>query len=240
MGDDPVTIEAPAPPQENVAKNASGKLLQVSRDRWVEQRDVAKASDLSGPYMEALCLLQLGMLENDSLRKLRLYARAHAAFQDLAGQFEALGKTIHAMSELLATRTMPEVMDSNDIDDFSLTSGLQVVVKEHVVASLKKELQPAGCAYLEKNGFSALVKRTITVPFTTRQGKLADKVAKAIQKAVGKEQVAIEDQRAVHHSTLSAWVRNQLKEGKELSTETMKLFGVFRQRRAVITEKKAD
>lgn len=235
-----MTIEAPVLPQENLPKSASSKLLQVSRDRWIEQRDVAKASDISEPYMEALCLLQLGMLENDTLRKLRLYARAHAAFQDLAGQFEALGKTIHAMSELLATRTMPEVMDSNDIDDFSLTSGLQVEIKEHVVASLKKELQPVGCDYLEKNGFSALVKRTIKVPFTTRQGKLADKVAKAIQKAVGAEQVEIEDERAVHHSTLSAWVRSQLREGRPLSTETMKLFGVFRQRRAVITEKKVD
>lgn len=231
----PKTADQPVQP-----RNAQGKLLELSAERWREQSETAKGINLAGPYMEALCLLQLAMMENDTLKKLRLFARAHVALDNVAGQLEAFALTIKQMGELVATKTMPELMDQAEVEDFSLTSGFQVEIKEKVHASLAKENMAEGCAILEKTGFSALVKRTVTVPFSTKQGKIADKVVKAIAKALGEEQVEVTDKREVHHSTLSAWVRNQLKEGKPFSTEQMKLFGVFRQRRAVITEKKSD
>jgi len=224
-----------------VPRDPAKQLLQTSRARWLEELEKSKPLDFSTAYMEASCFMVLATLENDILRKLRLMIRAQFAFQELAEQLESYAKAVKSISEELACKKLPEIMDQAELDEFTLAGGRKVCLEEKIHASLKKEDREEGCAELEKRGFATLVKRTISVPFTTRQHKLADKVVGAIKRALGPGiTVEIEDEKAVHHATLSKWVREQLADGEEFSTDDMKLFGVHRMRRAVITDKKGD
>jgi len=235
-------MDAPNPEKSTVPRDAFAALNKVSEARAAEL--YAKVQDIvlvpfNLELLQAHAYQELAALENDSLRKLRLMLRAQLAFEELSEKLEALSKATHAAAEHLACKLMPDVMDANEMEYFGLTGGRKVVLDEKIHATLKKEDREKGCAELEKRGYGSLVKRTITVPFNTKQGKLADKVVKAIERAIGPAmEVEVSDERNIHHSTLAKWVRDSLERGDNLSTEDMKLFGIHRQRRIAITEPK--
>jgi hypothetical protein len=214
--------------------NPMGTLLERSREQWREIAEDAKAYDLRNLYMEAMALGTLGRMENDTLKRLRLLARAQNAFEELSAQLKAITESIDRAAIELGAKVIPSIMEDVGIDQFGLTEGTIVKVEERVHASLKKENLERGCAWLQENGHAAIIKRTLTVPFTTRQGELAEKVKQAAEAALKGENVAVTDARTVHPSTLGAWVRERLREGDDFP---MDLFSVHRQRVAKIVEK---
>lgn len=228
--------DAPNP----VPNNASGRLVEMDRERWRKAHDESRALNLGDEYREMLCRFELAMMQNDTLAKLRLLAKAQIGLEKLAKTLDEHLKEIKSAADNLAAKVIPEIMDKAELKDFSLTDNFKMEVEDKIHASMNASNAEAGCEFLEKNGHAAIVKRTITIPFSTQQGKLADKVVKAITKALGAEigKVEVHDSKSVHHSTLSAWARKWLQEGKNLDTEQMKMFGIFRQRRAKVSEKK--
>jgi hypothetical protein len=234
-----MTTEKPA--SMTVPRDPMVKLREVSAVRASEIFEASGQFACAERYMRAAAYAALATMENDTLRKLLLMVKAQLEYEELAAEMAVLAKTVGALGEALACKTIPDVMDQAEMEEFTLTGGRKVVIDEKVHAQLKKEDREKGCALLEKKGFASLVKRTITVPFTTKQGALADKVKKAMERALGADFAAlVEDERNVHHSTLAKWVRECLADGTNLTTEEMKLFGVHRQRRAVITDRKED
>lgn len=219
-----------APKQPTIGQ----ELREKSEERFRAVVEQGKPFNLAQKFCEAQALLELGRMENDTLKKLRLLARAQNAFEELSTLMAELKRTVDDAAIDLGAKMIPSIMDDVEIDHFGLTGGHVVVVEEKIHASLKKENRDIGCDWLEKNGYGGIVKRTLTIPFNTKQAKLAEKVRKAVEKALGNERVDLSDERNVHHSTLSAWVRERLAEGDNFPMET---FNVFRQRVAKIKEK---
>lgn len=236
-----MTETTPVNGASTVPRDPLATLATYSDDRFREIQDACRDWNFGRRYAEAAAYAALATMENDTLRKLRLMARAQVCYAELAERLEMVQKIAHSLGEHLACKLIPEVMDNNELQDFTLAGGRKVVVEEKIHASLSKENREKGCKALEERGFGSLIKRTVSVALSTKQAKLADKIIKSIEKALGPvPSVAIEDEKAVHHGTLSKWVREQLQNGEEFSTEDMKLFGVYRQRRASITDKKGD
>lgn len=226
-------------PVEQVPNSASGRLATMDSERWRAAHATSRALNYADAYREALCALELGLMNNDTLAKLRLLAKAQAGLEKLAGELKSAMETAKNAADNLAAKVIPEIMDAAEVAEFALTTNFKMTIEEKIHASMKKDQIEPCCKFLEEKGFSSIVKRTVSVPFSTKQGKLADKVVKAVEKALGDQigAVEIQDEKSVHHSTLSAWARRWLQEGNELSTEQMKMFGIFRQRRAKVSEK---
>lgn len=222
---------------ESILQNPASALLQCSEEKYREAREAAKTFQYGPRYMAAISLAMLGSMENDTLKKLRLLTYAALEMEELAGYLEAAQKTMAALHKRMIEHTIPEIMDNTEVDHFGLTDGSQVEVKDKVHANISKENIEAGCKVLVKHGAEGIIKRTISVPLNTKQGDLADKVLEAVTEALEGTKTQVLDERSVHHSTLSAWVREQLGEGRNISTEEMKVLGVHRRRMAVIKEK---
>lgn len=238
----PTLVTAPAADQEStVPRLPLAQLYHVSQDRYNSVcKRTEEYDDLPGAIRTAMAYHELATMENDTLRKLRLLVRAQVCFDELSNQLEALQKVAGQMAGALSEKTIPDVMDNAELEHFSLAGGRRVEIEDKVHAALPAERMAAGCARIEQKGFGTLIKRKIALAFNTKQGKEADKVVRAITRALGEQpSVELSDERTVHPQTLGKWVRDQLESGEQFSTEDMKLFGVFRKRRAVIKEKKS-
>lgn len=233
---------APSEVQEStVPRNPLAQLSHLSEERYRSLcLRASEYDDLSKLIRDAMAYHELATMENDTLRKLRLLVRAQVLYDELSNTLEALGKVAGQMAGAICEKTIPDIMDNAEMEYFGLAGGRRVEIEDKVHAALPKERMAAGCARIEAKGFGTLIKRKIAVAFNTKQGKEADKVVKAITRALGENpSVELSDERTVHPQTLGKWVRDQLESGEQFSTEDMKLFGVFHARRAVIKEKKS-
>lgn len=123
----------------------------------------------------------------------------------------------------VAERAVPELMDALNLAEFRTASGLKIEVSETIRASIPQATAPRAFAWLRAQGHGALIKRAIAMTF----GKGEDEAADALAKRLEGEGFDVEDKASVHPSTLSAFVREKLRDGAELPLE---LFGVHRQR----------
>jgi hypothetical protein len=149
-------------------------------------------------------------------------AAAAARVAELEGELLAAKETLKDFSE----KQVPELMDQIGIAEFRTTSGLFIKVEETIRASIPKAKARLAFGWLKENGHAALIKRVVSVAFGAGEDEKADELLQKL--ADGYEP---EDNAAVHPSTLSAFVRESLREGHEIPLD---LLGVHRQRVAKI------
>lgn len=118
---------------------------------------------------------------------------------------------------------IPTLMDSIGMAQFTLRTGVVISVEEVIRASIPKAQSLAAFAWLRANNSEALIKREVSVSF----GKGENDAAEKLLTELSSQGLPVENNESVHASTLSAWVREKLKNGIEIPIE---LFGVFRQR----------
>lgn len=123
------------------------------------------------------------------------------------------------------------LMDELKLEKFRTSSGLDIEIEEKIEAGISEQNRAAAHKWLEDNGHGGMIKRQIGVDFAKNQQAAADALVKEL---TGKFS-AVTEKKAVHPSTLKAWTREMLKDGKNFPPE---LFGVFRRRVASITEAK--
>lgn len=123
----------------------------------------------------------------------------------------------------LSEHQIPSLMDELGLQDFKTSSGLKVLVKETIRASIPAARAIEAYAWLRANKHGALIKRAVSVVFSTGEDELADKLLAEISE----QGLEAEDKASVHAQTLAAFVREQLAEGNEIP---MDLLGVHRQR----------
>lgn len=171
-------------------------------------------------FREALLTRRLSEKENDTLLKLRGYAEAQLRMQEVLDKLELLTKAAQAEFKDLTETIIPELMEACGVPSIALSENTSIEAKQKVTASMSKEKAPAGCQWLIENGHGAIVKNQVTMNFGVREQEKADLVVKALVKMGYAPQKTM----SVHHSTLSAWAREQLENGEELPYE---LFGIY-------------
>jgi hypothetical protein len=150
-------------------------------------------------------------------------AQVEADVKDLEAKLSAKREELRDVSE----RQVPELMDSLNLAEFKTASGLKIEVAETIRASIPQALAPRAFAWLRENGNAAMIKRAISVAF----GRGQDATADSLVGELANKGFDVEDKTSVHPSTLSAFVREKLRDGAELPLD---LFGVHRQRASKI------
>lgn len=115
---------------------------------------------------------------------------------------------------------LPTAMFEAGVSSFTLDNGAKVSVKDEVYASIPKGKENEAFGWLNENGFGAIVKHVVSASF----GKEEDSRAKEFVEAAKALGLTPEDKRSVHASTLKAFVKEQLQQGKNIPLE---LFGAF-------------
>lgn len=128
----------------------------------------------------------------------------------------------------LVERTIPEATEGLD-GKLTLKDGRELILKEHIRASIAGEKKDPAIAWLDENGYGSLVKRELVFEFDRKdQAKYQEFVT--VLKQAGVE-VVMTEKFNVHWQTLTSWVKERLKNGDVIPLET---FGVFRQRTAEV------
>jgi hypothetical protein len=155
---------------------------------------------------------------------------ADAKVDDLEEQL----KTANAAARHLREQSIPELMETLGLRDCRTTQGLRVLVKDEVRASLPKdpERREAAFLYLEDSGNGGLIKRKFVVEFNREDEAWAAKFERDL--AARKRPLNVLRSKDVHHQTLLAFLREQLREGEPVPMES---FGAFVQKVATVEEK---
>lgn len=122
---------------------------------------------------------------------------------------------------------IPEIMDEVGMAKLVTDSGREIMVEEKIRASLSGEFRESALKWLEDNGFASIVKHEVVVRF----GKGEQGEADALCRYVTEADYEVRQNKKVEPSTLSAFVREQLRDGEELPSQ---FFNIFRQRKAKV------
>lgn len=145
----------------------------------------------------------------------------HAEAEVVAAQ-EAL-KAAQEKHRELSEQRIPELMETLGLEEFTTKSGRRVKIKTKIRASIAGARKHEAIQWLEENGHGSLIKRTVMVAFDRTQQSDAKNLLTSLRgKFAGvKEEIKVEPM------TLTKFVNDILKEGKEIPCE---LFGVYHQR----------
>lgn len=157
------------------------------------------------------------------LAELTRLAEAQAAAEAEVARLEAELTKARETARDYAERQVPELMDRIGMEEFKTASGLKIKVDETIRASITAANGPAAFAWLREHNHAALIKREVKVAF----GKGEDEKADSLIKDLEDRGLIAEEKTAVHPSTLAAFVRENLREGREIPLD---LLGVHRQR----------
>lgn len=115
---------------------------------------------------------------------------------------------------------LPESMLNLGLTSFSLSDGSKISIKTFYRGSIPKVREVEAFNWLRKNGHDDLIKNEIKCTF----GKGEDQNAEFIMSILEGEGQDYENKKAVHPSTLKAFVREQLERGNKLPLD---ILGVF-------------
>lgn len=170
---------------------------------------------------------------SDALARLGSLAQEMTAMETTVVEAEKALKNAQEDLRTMSEKTIPEAMDALGIEEFTARGGLKIKIGESIRASIPKQRQEEAVIWLDAHGYAALVKRKFTVQFGKDEEAWANRFAADLAKR--KRQLAVAQDKAVHPSTLSAFVREQLEAGADLPLD---LFGVYRQRFAKLEVRK--
>jgi hypothetical protein len=122
--------------------------------------------------------------------------------------------------ERVRTDLLPSALRQHNLTELRTADGFRVVVNEITRASIPKARREEAFAWLDAAGHGDLIKHVVSAKFGKGEDEQAAEAADRLT-ALG---CSVSDERSVHASTLSAFVREQLAAGEALPHE---LLGVF-------------
>lgn len=154
-----------------------------------------------------------------------------ALIKDKEGELEQIGHQLANKQEelrILNQVQLVNLMEELKLAEFTTANGVKVTMDEIIEAGISEERRYEAHKWLDDNGHGGMIKRQIGVDFNKGQ----ETEAQQLMVELNKKYPAVTEKKTVHHSTLKAWCREMLKEGKNFPLET---FGVFRRKVAKIT-----
>jgi dihydroxyacetone kinase-like predicted kinase len=151
----------------------------------------------------------------------------------LAALERAVDETKTALRKVAET-DLPEAMRETGIESYTLTGGKKVAIENKIVASPRKEAQPEMLQWLEQHDHADIIKHIVNVSFDRGEDDMAQQLVALIRQHYPKQK--LDDKRTVHPMTLNAFVREQLRENRDLP----EAFGVVTLTKSVIHRPKAE
>jgi len=147
-------------------------------------------------------------------------------------EIEELTESLAAAKQkfkFLVEDAIPSVMDEADQEYIRTFDGIEISVSDEVFASIPKPLKDKAYKWLEENNQGGLIKRKFVVEFSKNDKEWADEFEDRLRGDNHKPKFSKD--MSVHWQTLNSFVKEQLKEGKNLPED---LFGIYQRRTAKV------
>lgn len=122
---------------------------------------------------------------------------------------------------------LPSFMEEVGLSSFSLPTGEKITIKNIVKASIPKAKREEACQWLTENGFGDLIKSELVLLFGKEELQKAQDLKNQLQ-SMGLKPVL---EQGVHHTTLSAFVKEQLEQGVFMPAD---LLGIYTGKKALL------
>lgn len=157
--------------------------------------------------------------------KLGILAKKCNAMVDLNNEIVELETKVAEMKKNFRYENevaIPEMMMELELEELKLKNGTKLIMEKFYQAKIPEEKEAEAFAYLEETGNDGIIKSKVDMSFGKgdKERELEQKVVEALSKL----QVPFNQKRGVHHSTLKAFVREQIEAGQNIDLE---LFGVY-------------
>lgn len=169
-----------------------------------------------GPSDEALT--RVADLTSLLLERKEQLERAEAALKDA----QAALKQVEEVD-------LPRALLDVGLIEYKTTDGARVELKTSYHASIPKERQGEAFAWLDDNGYGAMIKHDVTVQFGRADGNRAARCFDLLREEFPDNKVV--DREHVAPQTLSAFVKEQMADGRDVPLD---LLGVFTRRYASV------
>jgi len=129
----------------------------------------------------------------------------------------------------LSEEKIPEIMELMSVDEMKLSSGATIKVDEKLRASIPKARSEETFSWMRERGYGGLIRHNVIFDFSVGEDEVSEKSLNHVSEEWCDLEYA--EKTTVHPSTLNSFVKKRLEAGEDLPLE---LFGIFRQRVAVI------
>lgn len=113
-----------------------------------------------------------------------------------------------AIQTRLEREALPELMREYDLDEFKLTDGAKVTIKDDLECAITEANKEAAHKWITKRGDDGIIKTVLLVEFDRDEREQAIKLAQKVRKLTNKP---VEVSESVHPQTLKAYLRELLK-----------------------------
>lgn len=135
----------------------------------------------------------------------------------------------------LSEYVIPDVMEEMGINEYKTNDGLTIKLKQAIRASISEVNRSDAFDWMTDHDHEAMIKTSIVIekPALLDDFENADELKEALQLVM--DNLPSSENKSIHSSTLSAFVRDKLEDGEEIPLDT---FSVFRQVTSVIKTSK--
>ncbi len=135
----------------------------------------------------------------------------------------------------LSEYVIPDVMEEMGINEYKTNEGLTIKLKQAIRASISEVNRSDAFGWMTDHDHEAMIKTSIVIekPALLDDFENADELKEALQLVM--DNLPSTENKSIHSSTLSAFIRDKLEDGEEIPLDT---FSVFRQVTSVIKTSK--
>jgi hypothetical protein len=173
----------------------------MTSDDWLKDVAADAAEAAAEAIPDTAKLSELGKLVSD-LQK----------YDEDVAEAEVFLKKLSEQRRLLSEVAIPNLMHELGIKSFKLSNGAEVKISPFYSGTIKG---PEAFAWFEENGFADMVKSTLSVPLRRSDSEAVFRISQWLEN----EGVSFSSKESVHPSTLGAWIRSRLENGKPLPPE---------------------
>lgn len=167
-----------------------------------EALDLSELDDVVGPTREQL--QEITALAQRQLSAERTVDNSQSSLDDAKRNLRRINENL-----------LPDAMTEIGMDQFRLTDGTEIDVKETIRASISEKNRPGAHQWLHDNGHDAIIRKSITLVFSPGEEELHQTVIDFLNTI----NLEFDGRSAINHNTLRAWVTNQLREGNVVPDE---------------------
>jgi hypothetical protein len=146
------------------------------------------------------------------LKHISALALKQRELEEEVANIEATLKDAKERLRAVAEGELPQAMEDAEMESFTLDDGSKVTVKLDHHPSIKDK--PSVFAWMRSKGFGALIKNTVSIAFGKGEEELASQAVARLVSLFPDH--GIEREEGVHPSTLKAFVKESLEEGRML------------------------